>query len=328
MRLDFLPTQTAATALLTRARRRGSVSSLLAITLGVVPGAAVDQALVDKALASFPPQTIRVEYSSPARLRALPNYASLRQRYVGAELAKLEVSLSDLGVDENAVNELMLGWRPGTEGMELYGLATGRFNTSLIAQRAKARGLDPEMLDGHAVYCLGAGLAASCVAVFDPSLGAFGTLASLTAILDARAGSAPALISTNQFANVLKGAQTQTAIWGVAVGSAVGDWFKGWMPGQGNVQLDWSSIFRKVEWLSYSVDTAEKVSLGLKLYCASPEAASSLRQTLEGLKLAQQLIWQAQNPNRPNPFEAMDVELTGRQIALKLSTAYAALEGI
>lgn len=301
-------------------------ASWVLVALIVLPNAALGEDLVNAALASFPPQTNRVEYSSPVKLRALSNYANLRQRYMGPRLAKLEASLSDLGVVENDVDELMLGWRPGAGQIDLYGFATGRFNVSTIAERAKARNLEPETVAGHAAYCLEAGLAASCVVVLERSLGAFGTLASLSALFDARAGAAPALSSNDRFARLLKAAKAGTPIWGVALGPAATDWFKSSMPGQGNVQLDWSRVFQGVEAIAYSVDAGDKVKLALKLDCASSDAATSLRQVLDGLKLAQQLAWQTQNPNRPNPFESVDVELTDRQVALTLTTAYAALE--
>ena len=42
----------------------------------------------------------------------------------------------------------------------------------------------------------------------------------------------------------------------MAVGAGVSDWFKGSMPGQENLELDWSQAFSKVEALSYNVDAA------------------------------------------------------------------------
>ena len=304
------------------------IVGLLFFALAIAPRPGIGANLADEALASFPPQTIRVEYSSPARLRALPNYESLRQRYLGAALAKLEVSLTQLGVTEGDVDELILGWRPSSAGMDLYGFGTGRFNTATIAARAKERNLEPENLSGHTIYCLEAGLSASCVAILDKSLGAFGTLGTLSSLLDARGGSAVALNTSSRFVTLMKSARTAAPIWGVALGPAASDWFKGWMPGQGNIQLDWSRVFQGVEGMSYSVDAGDKVALDLKMDCTSSEAASGLRQVLEGLKLAQQLAWQTQNPNQPNPFESVGVESSDRQVALKLTTGYASLQAM
>lgn len=295
----------------------------------IVPGMVRAQELLKEALASFPRDTIRVEFSSPSKLRALPNYVSLRKRYVGARLAQLETSLTDLGVVANDVDDLILGWRAGAGGeLDLYGFATGRFNTATIAERATARGLAPEVMSGKSAYCLQAGLAGNCVIILGNSLGAFGTLGSLSSLLDAREGRAPALGAEERFTRLLKGAQTGAPIWGVAIGPAASDWFKGWMPGQGGVQLDWAKVFEPVEALAYSIQAGDKVSLDLKLDCSTADAASGLRQILDGLKLAQQVVWQNQNPGKPNPFEAMEVGLSDRQVSLKLTAAYAALEGV
>jgi len=107
----------------------------------------------------------------------------------------------------------------------------------------------------------------------------------------------------------------------------VPDWFRAWMPAQGDLQLDWAKAFQSVEALVYSVDTADKVRLDVKLDCATPQAAESTRQVLEGLKLFQQLAWQNANPNRPNPFEGVEIGSSDRRVSLKMTTSYADLEG-
>jgi len=64
----------------------------------------------------------------------------------------------------------------------------------------------------------------------------------------------------------------------------------------------------------------------MKLNCAAAEDAATLRQVLEGLKMAQQLAWQAQNAGRANPYEAMNVSLDGKQVALQITLGYAELQ--
>ncbi len=286
------------------------------------------QDLVKDALASFPRETVRLEYSHPAKLRTLPNYATLRQRYVGGQLDSLESSLSELGIHESDVDELAMGWEPSAQGMEFFGLATGRFSRKRIAEAAAAQNIIPTPVAGQQAYCLKAGLGGTCMVLFSESRGAFATLAVLTALLEARGGQGVSLNSNEHFAKLVSEAPREASVWGIVVGPAMADWLKSWMPGQGNLQLDWSRVFQPVEWLGYSVEPGEKVRLDLKMECATTEAAGSLRQLLEGVKLAQQLAWQNQNPNQPNPFEAMDVELKGRRISVNLTTAYSALEGI
>jgi len=301
--------------------------SLLMIAALVLPGAARAQDFVQEALASFPVQTIRAEYSNPAKLRTLPNYANLRQRYVGPRLRALEESFSQLGVQESDINELVLGWQSGAGNMELGGLVAGRFSSQAIAERALAQGISPETVGELPAYCLGSGMARACVAVLRDSLGAFGTAELLGTMLDAREGRAPSITSDERFMKLVSEARGQAPIWGVAVREAVSDWFKAWLPARQNLQMDWASAFQSVEALAYSVDAGEKVSLDVKLDCTTPEAATSTRQVLEGLRLFQQLAWQNLNPNRPNPFEAVELSQSDRRVLLKLATGYADLEG-
>ncbi len=294
----------------------------------VSPTSTGAQDLLKDALTSFPPQTIRVEYSHLAKLRTLPNYASLRQRFVGPRLQVLETSLSQLGIQERDIDELVLGWHPSGTAIEFEGLAGGRFDSQAIADRAAAQGLSAMPAADLKAYCLEARSAANCVVVLSTSRGAFGTLASLSAIVDASQGRAASLASDDRFMKLLSAARKEASIWGVATGPAVADWFQSWMRDQKGLQLDWGHAFQTVEALTYSVEAAESVQLDVQLDCTSPEAATSLRQVLEGLKLIQQLAWQNQNPNRPNPFQALGVEANGRQVFLKMTTAYAALEGV
>jgi hypothetical protein len=145
-------------------------------------------------------------------------------------------------------------------------------------------------------------------------------------MLEAREGQAPGLGSDNRVASLVAGANQGAPIWGVALGPAVVDWFRGWMPNQGNIQLDWGKVFGDVNSLMYSVAAGNNVTLGLKMDCKSAESAASLRQVLEGLKLVQQIAWDSQNPGKPNPYQAMNVGMQGSQVSLSLTTGYAELE--
>ena len=299
---------------------------ILAVTLVALPRAAPAQDLVKEALSGFPTQTIRLEFSSPAKLRGLPNYASLRQRYIGPRLRKLVEALGQLGVREEDISGLVLGWQPGSAEMGLYGFATGRFSAQAITESAEQRNMAATPVAGKQAYCLEAGLAGTCVVVLQDSLGAFGSLTVLTSMLEARQGQAPSLSSDNRFPSLVAGANRDAPIWGVAVGSAVADWFRGWMPNQGSIKMDWSKVFGDVNSLTYSVEAGDNVTLGLKMDCKSSESAAGLRQVFDGLKLVQQMAWETQNPGRPNPFQAMNVGLQGDQVSMSLTTGYSELE--
>jgi hypothetical protein len=299
---------------------------ILAVTLVALPGTVRAQDLVSQALKGFPTDTIRLEFSSPAKLRSLPNYASLRQRYVGPKLRQLIDSLGQVGVSEDDISGLVLGWQPGSTEMTLYGYATGHFSARTLADTAAQRSITPTQVEGKQAYCLEGGLAGTCVVVLGDTVGAFGSLTALTAMLDTLDNQTPSLGSDSRMSSLVSAAAKDASIWGVAVGPAVADWFRGWMPNQGSVKLDWDKVFADVSALTYSVTAGQDVTLSLKMNCKSSQSAASLRQVLEGLKLAQQLAWDYQNPGKENPYKAMNTGLDGDQVSLNLTTGYAELE--
>ncbi|MGD0129539.1 MAG: hypothetical protein ABSF46_29810 [Terriglobia bacterium] len=299
---------------------------LAALMLVALPAAAPAQDLVKEALNGFPTRTVRLEFSNPAKLRALPNYSSLRQRYIGPRLRKLVDELGQLGIRETDISGLVIGWQPGGAEVALYGFATGNFSAQAIAESAQERNMAPNTIAGKQAYCLEAGIAGTCVVVLQDSVGAFGSLTALTSMLEARSGQSPAVGSDSRMAGLVDHADKDAPIWGVAVGPAISDWFRGWMPNQGSLKLDWQKVFADVNSLTYSVAAADNVTLGLKMDCKSSESAAGLRQVFDGLKLVQQMAWETQNPGRPNPFQAMNVGLQGDQVSMSLTTGYSELE--
>jgi len=299
---------------------------LVALMLVALPAEAPAQDLVKEALNGFPTRTVRLEFSNPAKLRALPTYSSLRQRYIGPRLRKLVDELGQLGIRETDISGLVIGWQPGGAEVALYGFATGNFSPRAIAESAQERNMAPNAIAGKQAYCLEAGITGTCVVALQDSLGAFGSLTALTAMLEARGGQVPAVGSDSRMAGLVDRADKDAPIWGVAVGPAISDWFRGWMPNQGSLKLDWQKVFADVNSLTYSVAAADNVTLGLKMDCKSSESAAGLRQVFDGLKLVQQMAWETQNPGRPNPFQAMNVGLQGDQVSMSLTTGYSELE--
>lgn len=115
-------------------------------------------------------------------------------------------------------------------------------------------------------------------------------------------------------------------IWGIALGGAVADWFGGWLSSQNAVKLDWGQVFGKIDSMTYSIDTADKVNMDLKLNCQTAQDAATLAQVMDGLKVAQQLTWSTQNPGHPNPYTAMTVDTHDRRIGLQVTMAYSELQ--
>lgn len=306
-----------------------NASALFGILLVIVtalPGNATAQDLVKEALGGFGVQTVHVEFSSPAKLRALPNYSSLRQRYIGPRLRKLVGELGQLGIREEDISTLALGWEAGSTEMTLYGLAGGHFSAQTVAQSAEQRSMPVTPIAGKQAYCLEAGIAGTCVVVLDNSLGAFGSLTNLTSMLEARAGQIPSLSSDSRMSGLAAAANKDAPIWGVALGPAVADWLRSWMPNQDNLKLDWGKVFGDVDSLTYSVSAGDNVTLSLKMDCKTDDAAASLRQVLDGLKMVQQIAWDSQNPGKPNPYQAMSVGMESKRVSLSLTTGYAELE--
>lgn len=305
--------------------KRTLLSLLVVVALVGIPRKGASQDFVTTAMSGLPTQTMRVECSSPSKLRKLPNYQNLRGKFLGPRLQQLEGALDQIGIREDEIEDLMIGWKPGDKEMDLYGYASGHFDKKQVANRAAADNLTPTPISGQEAYCLSAGVAGTCVVILDNSLGAFGPLSSLSAALEAREGQTPNLNSDPRFIGLLGDIDKDAPIWGIALGGAVADWFGGWLSAQNNLKLDWGQVFLKVDSLTYTIDAADHVNLAMKLNCATPADAASLRQVLEGLKMAQQLSWTAQNPGHPNPYTAMNIDLHDKQIGLKITMAYSEL---
>jgi hypothetical protein len=305
--------------------RRTVLSFLVVIVLAGIPQKGAGQDFVTTAMSGLPTQTMRVEYSSPSKLRKLPNFQTLRGKFLGPRLQQLESALDQIGISENDIDDLMIGWKPGDKEMDLYGYAAGHFDKAQVANRAAAQNLTPTPISGQQAYCLSAGVAGTCVVILENSLGAFGPLSSLAAVLEAHEGQASNLNSDSRFTSLIGDVKKDAPIWGIALGGSVADWFGGWLSTQNNLKLDWGQVFAKVDSLTYTIDAADKVNLDLKLNCATPTDAATLRQVLDGLKMAQQLAWEAQNPGHPNPYTAMNVDVHDRQIGMQITMAYSEL---
>jgi hypothetical protein len=290
-----------------------------AALLLLAPATGRSQSLMTTALSVFSPETVHVEYSNSSKLRGLSDYASLRQHYLGPRLKQLEDSMGQLGIREDDIDEVVLGWRVVSSSADLYGVASGRFDSEALATAAASKGIKPTPAADTQIYCL----EETCLALKDASVGFFGPLSTVRAML--KPGSH--LDGDADFTRLVDAADQSTPIWGVAKGPAVVDWFKSAMPGQDSAKLDWSTAFQGVNAVTYSVDTGDSVRLSMKLDCVSSQAAASLRQLFDGLRLLQRMAWQSRNPTLPNPYESLTVDTQQSEVSLKLETPHAALAG-
>jgi hypothetical protein len=215
--------------------------------------------------------------------------------------------------------------------MRYEGIASGQFDGNSVSAQAAASAIAPHAVDGVSAYCFSSDPNQTCIAVVSSSTGVFGPLAYLDAMLKARGGSGTGIASNQQFTERAHNAQSEASgapIWGVDVGPAVAKWFTAWMPGENNLQMDWKSAFKDVQDVSYHIEVSESVSLNVKLDCVSQQAASSVTQLLEGLKLVQQMAWNSSKPGQPNPFQNIQVEADNQQVTLQLTADYSALESV
>lgn len=281
------------------------------------------QQVVQDALAVLPADAVRFEYSNPSKLRSLPKYSELRDRYLGRELKVLESSLAELGVREEDVEELVLSWEPAGSGTaQMDGLATGRFDERALASNAKVKGIAGTAVGNMTAYCFGGDSGPLCVMAVKGSEGAFGTLDVLKKMADVQAAQAPALSTNARFVKLVDEGRVDTPIWGVAIGPAVGDWFQGWLPAQNQAQLNWNQTFQGVDALTYSVNPSNRLKLEANFECGSDSAATNLQTLLLGMKAFEQMAWQSQYPNRPNPYAGLQLDSGGRRVRVTLTADY------
>ena len=297
---------------------------LAILTAAAAPAPAQD--LVKEALSSFPMDTVRIEYSNAMKLRQLPEYSRLHERYLGPSLRNLEGHLESLGVHESDLKEVVLGWQATPSGLSMEGITFGQFDPQAMAKQADSRGIAATPVGAASAYCFGTTDTAPCVAVLGRGLGAFGTLDAVRAMVDVRGGGTSGLNANPSFSSLVNASRKDTPIWGVATASAIGDWFKSGMPVQKNLPVDLGTVFKNVQSLAYSVAPTDRVRVNVEMVCTSAASAGVLRQQFETLRLFQKVAWQQQYPGVANPFEDLTVGATGGTLTLKMSTAYSALE--
>ena len=298
----------------------------LGLALLAATAVAPAQDLVKEALASFPMDTVRLEYSSPAKLRRLPEYSRLHERYLGPSLRNLEAHLASLGVRESDLNEVVLAWQQTSSGLAMDGLAFGQFDPQAMALQAESRSIPATPVGSSSAYCFGTTDTSPCVAVLGRGLGAFGTLDQVRAIADIRGGETSGLSANPSFSSLVTAARKDTPIWGVATGSAIEDWFKSGMPVQKNLPIDLGTVFKNVQSLAYSVAPSDRVRVNVEMACTSAASAGVLRQQFDTLRLFQKMAWQQQYPGVANPFEGLTIGASGSTLTLTMSTPYTALE--
>ncbi len=177
----------------------GPIVLTIAVALGAVifPARLPADQLPAQALTTFPADTLQVSYTDLATLRTLSVYPQIRERILNRQLRAFEDFLRPMGMDaEKDIDEIMLGWRGEMVGPSGYlGLAAGRFQPDLVQKYVQQTGVPVTQYNGADLYPFGAGGGANDLyfTIVDSSLAAFGRMADLKAMLDARQGSINAL---------------------------------------------------------------------------------------------------------------------------------------
>jgi hypothetical protein len=255
--------------------------------------------IISQALLSFPAQTQYLEYDNIARLRNLPDYPALRQRFSGKPLEDARIALRQLGIREDQVEEVV----SGSSSSAFYVLVAGTFSEA----SARRHGAPVKLLDTHA-YCPGE---TSCIVFVEDSLAAFGTLSELKDIVQAHAGIISRVSANRNAVTLMNDTDRRAPVRGILFGgqlsSSVSDMLKeslGW-------NRDWSGLSSNVSAIGYSVQFDTKTHVSATLDCTSRTSAAVLVQMLNALSALQPASM---------PLQNLRVSANGNVIDLKADT--------
>jgi hypothetical protein len=247
-----------------------------------------------------------------------------------------------LGIVESDIDELALAWIPrqtaargGSPNVEaeaamhanpwvkqmpteLSGLLMGRFDHAQIKENAKTNGGLSIQVHELEAYCLPRAVGA-CLAVLSDSLAAFGEPEGLDRLLATRLGQRGSLGADRRFTSLINQVNRHAPIWGIATGQTVPEWFRGWLPVQGQMQFDWVKTLELVETFTYSIEVSEKLELVATLHAESGKVAQQLQRLFFALRALLGLTWQMQVKDRPSPMSNLRVLTDGRACILRLS---------
>jgi hypothetical protein len=299
--------------------------TVLAMMSATAPGGAgpVD-ALVREALGRFPHSTSHFEVCDLARMRSLPSYAALRQRFMGGDVQQLAASLATLGVRDEDIDRLAIGAGPGPLGLQLYGVAQGRFDLRTITTGAQAAGIEPLRINGFTVYCFGSSTNPPCIAILNEARGVFGTRDMVDFMLYATDGTDSLAKDPAVSARAARPPADAT-IWGMATGPAVAEWVRVVMPMPEEGQSSIAPALANVVSISYEVRAGQKMVLTADLTCTSAEGAAGLRQSLDTVRLLQQIAWKMLHPDAPNPYAELAFRSQGAQVLVNATMDYSVL---
>jgi hypothetical protein len=310
--------------LLTPALRTTWITVLRFAVLGIVcfPAPLVAEQLPQEALATFPADTLQVAFTNLAELRSTPAYPQIRQRFLNQQLRTFQELLRPLGIDpDRDLDEVMVGWRGEIAGPSGYlGLAAGRFQPDLVEKYFDRTNMPIRQYDGTNLYGFGSGSDPGDLffTFLNDSIAAFGRLADLKAMLDARQGSASALNANADFVGWEGELEDTAPQWGILNGKSVANLAGLWLAG-GQKNVDFSSLGRSVRALLYRVQWDSGFSAQLILVCDSPESAAGFAQLLNLLQKPPQQPAAAGGTGIPSILQNIDAHRDGARLELDAS---------
>ena len=279
--------------------------------------------LPGEALNTFPADTLQVAFTNIAELRSLSIYPQIRQRILNRQLHAFEDFLRPLGIEpEKDIDEVMLGWRGEMVGPSGFlGMASGRFQPDVIRQYFEHTNLPVREYDGAELYAFGSGSDPNDLffTFFDNSLAAFGRLADVKAMLDARQGSANALNSNADFVNWQGELDGTAPQWGILNGKSASNLAGLWLAPSGQKNVDLSSLSRSVRTLLYRVQWDSGFSAQIFMVCNTPENAAGFATLMGLLQQAAKQPTPAGGVPLPPILQSMETHRDGARLELDVS---------
>jgi hypothetical protein len=311
---------------------RAAAPALASLAILCFPALLVAEQLPPEALITFPADTLQVAFTNLAVLRSLPAYPQIRQRILSRQLRAFQDFLRPMGIDpDRDVDEVMVGWRGEMAGPSGYlGLAAGRFQPDLVQKYFDRTGLPALAYAGASLYAFGSGSDAEDLffTFLDSSIAAFGRLADVKAMLDARQGSTNALNSNSDFVSwegELEGSAPQ---WGILNGKSASNLGALWFGGAGQKSVDLSSMTRSVRALLYRVQWDTGFASRLVLVCDSADNAKGFATLVDLLHQATSQPAATGSLGLPPLLQNLEAHRDGARVELDVSGPPEALDQI
>ena len=277
---------------------KSKIAFLLVMSAGLMRAQGISEALT-----TFPSTTELIEYDNLSALRFLPAYEQLRSRFAAKPLEEAKLALSKLGIDETAVDSVIIG----TAGTEVYGVASGTFSAVEAGLTAARHRVLPIQVEDAQVFCPGAGV---CLTFLEDWTVAFGTPAQLRTMLQARLGLVSALNRNSDLVNLMRRLPANGMVQGIAIGREIRPLAASALTDTG-LPFDWSLLTSNISAFSYSIEMDSKAHIAMLLKCNSPAMAFLLKNILG-------LLGAGRTPSAN--IEKLESSTDGRDLELKMDT--------